>query len=272
MNVFLQEIVQQNPGLSVNSNLLNEKRHPIKTTERYRPTDNIELARLLNARGWYITSYREVKAHKSEDQDFKPYLARFENLTFPNVPGEGRFQILHRDAKDGTHSYEFMLGFYRTDSDECFVVGESSFEPIKVKHKGSIPLKAELIDEVITRLLKTFPIVFKKIEQMKTTKLSEKQKQQFAKAAIGIRAGEEDEGVMNPSEVLTPFDPSTQGNSLWAVFNTVQSNLLRCPVGINISTKSGKTRKARAIKNINREVTIAKALWNLAESYLTDKD
>jgi len=264
----LEQIIANNPGLQgkTDISLLNVSRHPGKTTERYKPTDDVSIVQTLNDAGWSITSYKQVKSRTVEDRLFKPYLASFENPKLPDLEGEGKFQILQRNAKDGTKSYEFMLGFFRFACENGLIVGTNLFQPIRVRHVGNIPLK---IEETVSLLADQSASLYERVKEMKQVQLTDNQVISLTEAAIIIRVGEENKGAMKVSEVSSPRRSQDTGKDLWSVFNVVQENLIKAPIGVSMTSKDGKvSKKARAVKGIDASLRINRELWNLAEMFI----
>ena len=62
-------------------------------------------------------------------------------------------------------------------------------------------------------------------------------------------------------DVITADRPQDEGNDLWVVFNRIEEKI------IGGSYKAGR-RKARSIKNFQKDIELNEKLWELAESYV----
>ena len=62
-------------------------------------------------------------------------------------------------------------------------------------------------------------------------------------------------------EVLTDERPQDEGNDLWVVFNRIQEKLT------GGSYRAGR-RKARSVKNFQKDIELNEQLFELAGSYL----
>jgi hypothetical protein len=109
------------------------------------------------------------------------------------------------------------------------------------------------VAEMITKL----PNLVQKINLFKSTELTEDQMTDFAQKAMQLRTKER----VNIMDVLTPDRPQDSGNDLWVVFNRVQEKLL------GGSYRAGK-RKARSVKNFQKDIELNEKLFELAEAYL----
>jgi len=109
------------------------------------------------------------------------------------------------------------------------------------------------IQEIIAKL----PNLVQKINLFKSTELTETQMQDFATKAMQLRTKQR----VNIMDVLTADRPQDAGNDLWVVFNRIQEKL------IGGSYRAG-TRKARSVKNFQKDIELNEQLFELAESYL----
>ncbi len=87
--------------------------------------------------------------------------------------------------------------------------------------------------------------------------MTDDQIQDFATKAMQLRT----KARVNIMDVLAVDRPQDAGNDMWAVFNRVQEKL------IGGSYRAGK-RKARSVKNFQKDIEINEQLFELAESYL----
>jgi hypothetical protein len=111
------------------------------------------------------------------------------------------------------------------------------------------------IQEVIAKL----PNLVNKINLFKQTELTEAQMADFAQKAAALRTKQ----TINIMDVLTPDRPQDAGNDLWVVFNRIQEKV----IGGNYKY-GGKNRKARSVKNFQKDIELNEQLFELAESYL----
>lgn len=86
--------------------------------------------------------------------------------------------------------------------------------------------------------------------------------QALANAALTYRFGEGHQPVTT-AQVLTPRRREDYGQDLWTVWNTLQENLLKG--GLPGRTAQGKRTHTRAVKGIDGDVKLNRALWVMAE-------
>jgi len=266
--MYSQSVIEElrvKNNLPVNASILNNFRDPDRTTPKYRETDDIATIQLLNDRGWFIKTYKQVKPHtKYADKGiYKPFVAMYENKNLPAMEGEGNITLVHRNAKDGTKLNELFAGFYRYVCENGLILGNALFEPVRVKHIGDMP---QQLDTVVVKICDACPLVYKAITDMQSVVLTRDQQFEFATKAIETRFDGE-KYVVDPALVLAPNRKEDEGNDLWRVFNRCQENLIKAS-GLQMKNKDNKVRKVKAITNIDVNLKVNRALWNLSQSYL----
>jgi hypothetical protein len=135
-----------------------------------------------------------------------------------------------------------------------------TFQDIRVQHRGDI---VNNVIEGAYEVLDNFDRVTASKEAMKAISLSNDEQHAFAQASLQLRFSESEE---KPAEIIVmrPRRSSDAGTDLWSTFNVVQENLIKG--GLPRRTRKGKITKTRAIKGVDGNVRLNKALWTLAEA------
>jgi hypothetical protein len=245
------------------ASILNLFRDPEKTTQRYNETDDLGVIKLLNDNNWFISKYQQMGTHNPEKAIYKPYMATYHNPNLPKLDGQGELTILQRGSKDGTKRFILDVGFFRFACLNGMITGNRLFEPVRIKHIGDAP---DQLGALLEELNKSLPYVYNTITDMSRRDLSENQRYEFARKALGLRFKEDKQGV-SVEDILKPRRNEDAGDSLWRTFNILQENLIKGGT-FSYVTKNNTTRASRAITNIDLEYEINTGLWNLAEEYL----
>ena len=261
-NVSIESLVAVNK-IPMGASIFNVSRDPLKTSERYRETDDIAVISELNRLGWFATGYKQTRSRDAERGIYKSYLAMYENTNLPATP-EGKIRLMQRNSKDGSTKAEFFLGLYRMLCENQLIVSNHLFEPIKIRHSGDLPGQ---ILSVVDKLLVTGNEVFSRISDMQAKIITQEQSLYLAEKAINLRFDEETAKTISPLLMLKPRRDADVGNSLWKVLNVVQENIVQGGA-YGATTKKGTPRKARAIKNIALDLKVNQGVWSLAEEFL----
>lgn len=68
-------------------------------------------------------------------------------------------------------------------------------------------------------------------------------------------------------QLLTPRRYEDYGDDLWTVYQRVQENLIKG--GLSGRTAQGRSSRTRAVKGIDGDIKLNRALWVMAENMLT---
>jgi hypothetical protein len=224
-------------------------------TDKYIQTPTIRVVEDLMNLGWEVTKVQEVKSRKYKG--FQKHLLVFQNpsIVIKGANGDDSFpQILLTNSHDGKAAFNFRVGIFRMVCSNGLVISDADFGVVSIRHMnytfGSLQVK---INEMITKL----PGLVNKINLFKTTTLTEAQMADFATKAAALRTKK----TVNIMSVLEPTRKEDVGNDLWLVFNRIQEKIL------GGSYTSGG-RKARSVKNFQKDIQLNEQLFELAESYL----
>lgn len=247
-----------------NASILNIKRDPRRTTERYTETDDVEVIQEFNRHGWSIVNYQEVKPHKTSRQGFQKYLAIYENPDFRTEGTKAKPQIIQRGSHDGTAVLQIDGGLFTFACANGLIVGDCLFEPIRVKHIGDIPLE---VGRAIRKYVETVPVIFNRVQAMTQRILSPFEALTFARDAVALRF-DGDKYSVEFEDVLKARRREDDNYSLWSVFNRVQENLINPADSFRMTTANNKQRKVKKITNIDTNVKLNKELWHLTDQFL----
>lgn len=258
------ELVAAGNNLPVTASLLNTDRDPNRTSEKYKTTDDASVVRQLNSLGWFIQSYKQVKAHDAGKAPYKGYIATYSNSNFPTFGNEGNLTLLQRNSKDGIKKFQFSIGFYRLVCTNGLIVGTDLFEPISIKHVGDLPSQ---VDAIVMQASTALPDVYDRITAMLGTTLTQDETIEFAKRAASLRFKDGDRTV-DPAALLMARREQDKGLDLWHTFNRVQENLINSDKNFKTTNSEGKTRAVRSVSNIDLTFNVNTQLWAVAESFV----
>ncbi|MGN8010310.1 DUF932 domain-containing protein [Enterobacter sp. 22325] len=174
------------------------------------------------------------------------------------INGQQVPEIIILNSHGGESSFQLLPGIFRSVCTNSLVCGQS-FGEIRVPHRGNV---VEKVIEGAYEVLGIFDKVEEKRGAMESLLLPPPVQQAFARAALTYRFGEEHQPV-TASQILTPRRYEDRKDDLWSVFNRCQENLLKG--GLPGRTAKGKRRHTRAVKGIDGDVKLNRALWVMAE-------
>jgi hypothetical protein len=163
-------------------------------------------------------------------------------------------QILLTNSHDGKAAFNFRVGIFRFVCSNGLVISDADFGVMSIRH---LNYTFESLQAKVAEMIGKLPKLVNKINTFKAKTLTETQMTDFATKASALRTKK----TVNIMDVLTPTRAEDQGNDLWVVFNRVQEKIL------GGSYTSGG-RKARSVKNFQKDIQLNEQLFVLAESYL----
>ena len=167
-------------------------------------------------------------------------------------------EIILLNSHDGSSSYQMLPGIFRSVCTNSLVCGHS-FGEIRVPHKGDVVGK---VIEGAYEVLGIFDQVEEKRDAMQSLMLPPPVQQAFAKAALTYRFGEEHQPVTE-EQLLHPRRYEDRSGDLWTTYQRIQENLIKG--GLNGKNSKGGHMRTRAIKGIDGDMKLNRALWAMAE-------
>jgi hypothetical protein len=205
--------------------------------------------------GWEVTKVQEVNSRKYKG--FQKHLVVFRNpdIMIKGENGDDSFpQILLTNSHDGKAAFNFRVGIFRMICSNGLVISDADFSNVSIRH---INYTFESLQVKINEIIAKLPGLVNKINTFKAKTLTEVEMNDFATKASQLRTKK----TVNIMDVLSATRTEDQGNDLWVVFNRVQEKIL------GGSYTSGG-RKARSVKNFQKDIQLNEQLFELAESYL----
>lgn len=217
--------------------------------------------------GWGVVDAKEVKARKKDFIGFQKHLVVFRNndIQITAEDGDNVYpQILLTNSHDGKNAFTFTAGLFRMVCENGLVVSSREFENMKIRHYG---YSFEELQETIKTMVEKLPLTVESLNKFRAIELGQDQMLDFAKKALETRFTEDELKIVkiDLSDLLTPTRSEDKGSDLWSVYNVVQEKLVH---GMFNYQYGNKVRKARKIKNFNKDLELNEKLYDLALEYV----
>lgn len=224
--------------------------------------------------GMRQAGFLPVKASQSrtrieDKKEFTKHMIRFRSAASIDaraVVGDSVLEAVLINSHDGTSAYKLMCGIFRFVCSNGMVVADSLLESINVRHTGNV------IEEVIAgsnRILENGPRVLDTVERWKALPLSMPEQRLLAESAHSLRFPVDEETHKAHTEVTPEMLLSTRRSDdnrpdLWHTFNRIQENAIK---GVRTRDARWNRVTSRAVKGIDGDVRLNRALWTLAEKF-----
>lgn len=228
-------------------------------SERYTYIPTITLLDNLKREGFqpfFACQTRVRDLSKREHTKHMLRLRREGQITGNQVP-----EIILLNSHDGSSSYQMLPGIFRAVCQNGLICGEN-FGEVRVPHKGDV---VERLIEGAYEVLGIFGRVEEKWEEMQQLMLPPPAQQALAKAALTYRFGNEHQPVTE-SQILSPRRWQDESPDLWTTYQRIQENLIKG--GLRGRNAQGRNQQTRAVRGIDGDVKLNRALWVMAETML----
>jgi hypothetical protein len=235
------------------------------TSEKYAHIPTYKIIEDMEVLGWKVTDVKQVKA-RGANAGFQKHLVVFRNTDIVINGSDGDTvwpQILLTNSSDGKNAFTFKAGLFRLVCENGLVISTQDFADLKIRHFG---YDFSELQKTITSMVEKLPLTVESMNKFKQTKLTDKQILKFAKDALEARFGEVEMKriTIDYTEFVKATRKEDEGNDLWSVFNRVQEKVIDGDFNYGYSTK---TRKARKIKNFNKDIELNSRLYEIATEY-----
>jgi len=237
-------------------------------SDRYGFIPTIQVIDALRDEKWMPVDATQKNVRKEGTEEFTKHLVRFRRLDDDIVVGDSAVELLLTNSHDRSSGFILHAGMFRMACANGIVIADSTLNKVSVRHNCNAPGQViegsyEVIDQV--------PEIAQAVESMRAINLEEHERQIFAEAAFVYAYGEDEENKIVTSkasinqQLLRPQRKVDTGTDLWSTFNVVQEHILKGGVRTMRRGEKGLRRnKTRAVKAIDKDIKLNKALWEMA--------
>ena len=243
-----------------------------KVSDKYRFLPTIKVVDALRDMGYGVVRAEQSRSLQPGQREFARHMLRFRhasNMQIANV-GDEIPELVLTNSHNGLTTYNLMLGIFRLACSNGMIVMSDQLESLRIRHTGSKDLLQNVID-VTGRIIEEAPKAIEQIHRFKQIVLTPDEQLAFGSAAREIYPSSI---ALEPREMLwshrSADGNSSQDRSLWQTSNSIQENMIRGGMS-GRTTKGGRT-STRAIKSVQNDIDINKALWKLTEELAKIKE
>ncbi len=237
---------------------------------RFKAIPTWEVLQGLMKEGFMPVGVKESSARDEHKQLFTKHLVRLRKLDDGKKYNVGGTvcEALLRNANDGTSSYELLAALWRIQCMNSLVAHISDIASCKVRHSGDV--QGKVIEATYT-VLDTAHIALAAPQDWGQLTMNQDERMAFAEAAHVLRFGDAEGDVhtpVEPKQLLKARRTEDEAPDLWTTFNVVQENAIKGGVKNWVRDEGGRQMRrytSRAIKGIDQDVKLNKALWVLAD-------
>lgn len=230
-----------------------------EVSNRYMFIPTIDVVDFMRSKNWFPVSASESRTRLAGKVGKCRHLIRYRNpdvvVSDKEVP-----EIIQLNSHDRTSAYQLMAGFYVFACANGIITGSNDFGGFSIRHLGRDELLKQVngaTDNIVNRL----PSLVKTVNEWKQINLGDEHQEAFASAVNKLTGYDYARGS---KELLMKRRYADSGNDLWSVFNRVQENVIRG--GLYKQDENKRYRRIKAVKAIDKNVKLNKAIWEIAEN------
>ncbi len=239
-------------------------------SERYAYIPTSEVIDGLRSNGFVPMFAKQGSSRVPGKADFTKHLIRFRHegqKAGMRKVGDTYPEVILVNSHDGTSAYKIMAGLFRLVCLNGMVVSDREFANISIPHKGNV---TDLVIDGSYTVLEESRKALEAADAWAGVTLSRAEQVAMAEAAHTIRFGDaegEAETPIKAEQLLTVRRHDDSGSDLWRTANTIQENVIRGGLSAWGRDANNRPRRTttRAVRGIDADVKMNKALWMLSE-------
>lgn len=249
--------------LTVVPSIFSEEKHTSRS-ERYTYIPTITLLNKLREEGFQPYFACQSKVRNDDKRGHTKHMVRLRREG--NNQGKEVPEIILLNSHDGSSSYQMIPGIFRFVCTNGLVCGDS-FGEIRVPHKGDV---VGQVIEGAYEVVGIFDKVEESVDAMKSIQLTNEEQRLLGQAALTYKYEDEQKAPVTIEQIIHPRRYEDKKDDLWTTYQRVQENIIKG--GLPGITEKRKRTTTRAVKGIDADVKLNKALWLIAEQFRTYKN
>lgn len=235
---------------------------------RFAPIPTIEVLRGLQKEGFSPVGVKQSTSRIPGKENFTKHLIRLRRLDDATEykVGDTVFEMLLKNANDGTCRYSLMAGLFRIACKNSLVALADTLDDVKIGHTGNLQNVQHKVIEGTYRVLDNAEAALAAPQDWSQIALHPREQLAFAEAAHILRFDEETAAPVEPVKLLQANRREDTAGDVWTVFNRVQENAIKGGLHGQRTTDDGRVRRVttRPVNGIDQGVKLNRALFTLA--------
>jgi hypothetical protein len=233
-----------------------------EVSDKYRFIPTLAVVNMLRDSGWYPVMAQQANTRKPEKNGFQKHLIRFQKADLEITSAE-RVDLVLYNSHDRGSAFNIAASIWRQICGNGLMVASDLFS-FSHRHIG-FDGNSLVADSL--KIANSAGEIAYQVDDMKAIELTPDEKGVYAVAAHSLIYDEPEQAPIQPAALLQERRYDDKGNNLWNTFNVVQENIMKGGVrGIKTGDNGRRKRvKTRAVKSIDKNIKLNKALWLLTE-------
>src|SRR5258708_9090994 len=235
-------------------------------SDRYSFLPTSSILKGMRDNGWVPVRAEQQSVRTEARRGFQRHLIRFARVEHLDTwqKNQVRPEVVLLNSHDKSSAYQLHCGLFRLVCSNGLVVADATFQRISMKHSGFNP---DSVIEASFKVLGAVPDIMNKVQLFQDQILTDAERLALATGAATYRWEDPSKAPVKASMLLNARRYGDDAKDLWTTLNTVQEKIIRGgPPDYSRRRQHGRRMpKSRAIKGIDEDMKLNKALWQMAE-------
>jgi Domain of unknown function (DUF932) len=235
-------------------------------SNRYSFLPTSSILKGMRENGWVPVRAEQQSVRTEARRGFQKHLIRFARVEHLDTweKNQVRPEVVLLNSHDKSSAYQLHCGLFRLVCSNGLVVADATFQRISIKHSGFNP---DSVIEASFKVLGAVPNIMNKVQLFQDRILTDAERLALATGAATYRWEDPSKAPVKASMLLSARRYGDAAKDLWTTLNTVQENIIRGGQRDYSRRRPHGRRmpKSRAIKGIDEDMKLNKALWQMAE-------
>ena len=238
-----------------------------KVSDRYSFLPTSEVVDGLRGEGWAPVWAGEQKIRTEDRQGFQKHMIRLARVDDLARTQQERPELVLVNSHDRSSAYQLHAGIFRFVCSNGMILADSVFAKISITHLNFEPAK---VIEASFEVVREMPAIADLLSDYKAKTLNSLERRAFGEAALLLKYDSLEEAPVGADKLLTHRRRDDAAPTLWNTLNVVQENMLDGGQRDYSRRRPENPRrffgKTRAVKGLDENVRLNKALWHLADT------
>ena len=242
-----------------------------KVSNRYSFLPTATVIDGLRAEGWAPVWASEQRIRTEGRQGFQKHMIRLARTDDLSRTQAERPELILVNSHDRSSAYQLHAGIFRFVCSNGMILADSVFARISIMHMNFEPAK---IIEASFQVVREMPRIADLLEGYKARRLNTIERRAFGEAALILKYDSLEKAPVGAEKILAHRRSDDAAPTLYNTLNIVQENMMEGGQK-DYNRRRPESRRffgrTRAVKGLDENVKLNKALWHLAESLRTSE-
>lgn len=231
-----------------------------KVSARYGFVPTVDVIEEVQSRGLVPVFAGQTLSRNADNRPFAKHLIRFRPQYAPTVVGQSVPEVVLMNSHDGSSGFKLWLGLFRMVCCNGLIISDGVLGQVSVAHRANA---AQIVGDQSIGFMGQIDHIEDRVRRFMDRVLSPLEMGQLADTAATLRWGSERPAGLNHNDLLIGRRFEDAGDSLWAVLNRIQENVIKGGVNLNRPRRQSSTR---VLRSVGDDARINARLWEAADA------